>query len=305
VAALEPRIRRLSRELLSAARERDTLDFVESFALPLPMQVIAELLGAPLADYRLFREWSDVMMGLIATLDGGARAERAAHDYAHTTEQMRGYLAELLAARRTAPAGDLISSLAAAEVDGARLSDTEILGFFQLLLLAGHETTTNLLGNAVLCFIEHAPSLERLRADPAFLPAFVEEVLRYRSPVQVAFRVARRDVRSGDHTIEQGSVVLAMIGSANRDPAHFSRPDRFDLDRQPNPHLAFGHGIHFCVGAPLARLEARVALTECLAHAQRFELASAWQPRRALHVHGPAALPLAVTWAATAPSSRD
>jgi cytochrome P450 len=297
VAALEPRIRELSRALLAATREKDEFDFVDGFSLPLPMQVIAELLGAPIADFRLFRRWSDVMMGLIATLDGGPRAERAARDYAQTTDEMQVYLAALLAARRAAPAADLISSLAVAELDGTRLSEPEILGFFQLLLLAGHETTTNLLGNALLSWLEHPGCVERLRADPALVPAFVEEVLRYRSPVQAMFRIALRDVSNGDRTIERGSVVLAMVGAANRDPAHFPEADRFDLTRQPNPHLAFGHGIHFCVGAPLARLEARVALDEYLSHVERFELAGAWRPRHAFHVHGPAALPLRVAWA--------
>jgi cytochrome P450 len=136
-----------------------------------------------------------------------------------------------------------------------------------------------------------------LQTDPALIPAAIEEVLRYRSPVQAVFRVARQEVELQGQTISSGALVLAMIGSANRDPAHFQEPDRFDVRRAPNPHLAFGHGLHFCIGAALARLEARVALTELLARVHRFEHASdaAWEPRQAFHVHGPSRLPLRFT----------
>ena len=165
----------------------------------------------------------------------------------------------------------------------------DILGFFQLLLLAGSETTTNLINSAILCFIENPAELERVRARVELLPSAIEEVLRYRSPLQWVFRVATRDVELHGRVIPAGKVVLGMIGAANRDPTVFADAGRFDVARDPNPHIAFGHGVHFCLGAPLARLEARVGLTEFLGRVRRFELAGdgPWKPRRGLHVHGP------------------
>lgn len=170
----------------------------------------------------------------------------------------------------------------------------EILGFVQLLLIAGQETTTNLLNNAVLCFIRHPDQLARVRAVPELLPSAIEEVLRYRAPVQWMFRFARADVQMHGQTIPAGAMVLPMIGSANHDAAHFADPARFDVARDPNPHLAFGHGIHHCIGAALGRLEARIALADVLERLHDVELASdePWEPRRALHVHGPARLPI-------------
>ena len=174
-------------------------------------------------------------------------------------------------------------------MDGERLAEAEILGFFQLLLLAGHETTTNLIGNAVLSLLENPDQLALLRAVPDLVPSAVEEVLRYRSPVQAMFRVTRREVEMHGQVIPAGKLVLAWIGSANRDAGHFPDAGRFDVARQPNPHVAFGHGIHFCVGAPLARLEGCIALADLLERLAAIELASdePWEPREAFHVHGP------------------
>lgn len=294
VAALEPRIRELARELLGAHVARGEMDLVADFAVPLPLMVIAEMLGAPASDGPLFRRWAEVMLLLAHVVSGAPQAASAIERFVAMHAEMKGYLAELLAARRAHPADDLLTRLLAAEVDGERLSDDEILGFFQLLLLAGHETTTNLIGNAVLSFVEWPDQLARLRAAPELLPSAIEEVLRYRSPVQAALRVTRRDVELGGRTIPAGQVVVAMIGSANRDPKHFGEADRFDVARDPNPHLAFGSGIHFCIGAPLARLEGRVALTELLERAHGLRLGSdePWEPREAFHVHGPSALPI-------------
>jgi cytochrome P450 len=294
VSALEPRIRALSCHLLDALVGRERFDLVGEFSLPLPMMVIAELLGVPIEDWRMFRRWSDVVLGLISSVTGGAQAERDVHTFAAAAAEMRAYLAELLRARRARPSDDLLTRLIAAEVDGERLSDEDVLGFFQLLLVAGHETTTNLLGNAVSCMIEQPEVRDRVSRDDQLVPALVEEVLRYRSPVQAMFRVARREVVISGDVVPAGALVLPIIGAANRDPAQFVAPERFDLDRRPNAHLAFGHGIHFCVGAPLARLEAKIALSEWLARFDEFELDGEWQPRAAFHVHGPSALPLCV-----------
>jgi len=254
--------------------------------------VIAELLGVPPEDWRRFRAWSDVIADLANTLQGGDAAMRAAADFGAVHLEMQGYLAPHLAARRAVGRDDLLSRLVHAEVDGARLTDDELLGFFELLLLAGHETTTNLIDNAVLSLAEHPQQLVRLRAQPELLALAIEEVLRWRSPVQAVFRTTRHAVSLHGETIPAGALVLAMLGSANRDPAQFPDAEAFDVGRTPNAHVAFGHGIHFCVGAPLARLEARIALTELLSAFHSFELASdaPWTPRSAFHVHGPSRL---------------
>jgi cytochrome P450 len=297
VAGLEPRIQELSRGLLDATIERGEMDLVEDFAIPLPMMVIAEMLGIPVADRQQFQRWGGVILDLSLDLIGGEDAAAAIKEYAAATAEMSVYLGGLLAERRATPRDDLLTRLVRAEVDGERLTDHEILGFFQLLLVAGTETTTNLINNAILSFIDHPDQLARLRAAPGLLPSAIEEVLRHRSPVQATFRSTRREVDVLGHVIPAGKLVLPMVGSANRDPAQFRDPDRFDIARDPNPHVAFGHGIHFCLGAPLSRLEARVALTDLLERVQGIELASdqPWAPRKALHIHGPARLPIRFT----------
>jgi cytochrome P450 len=205
---------------------------------------------------------------------------------------MAAYLAEMIAQRRAQPEDDLLTRLVAAEIDGERLTAEEILGFFQLLMVAGQETTTNLINNAVLCLIENPAELKRLQARRDLIPSMIEEVLRYRSPLQWMMRAPKRDVEVFGTLIPAGSLVLPMIGSANRDPKQFRDADRFDITRDPNPHVGFGHGIHFCLGAALSRLESRIALTDILDRLKSFELASdqPWEPRKALHVHGPTQL---------------
>ncbi len=294
VADLEPRIRELSRELLDETIERGEMDLAAEFSVPLPMRVIAELLGIPTAEWPRYKRWSDAILLLANTILGGEEAARSVGEYRAITAEMRAFLPDLIAERRAARQDDLLSRLVAAEVDGERLSQEEILGFVQLLLLGGQETTANLLNNFVLCLIEHPDQRARLEAAPELLPSAIEEVLRFRSPLQWMPRATRREVTVRDRVIPAGKLVLAMIGSANRDPKQFRDPDRFDISRDPNPHMAFGHGIHSCLGAPLARLEARIALTDFLQRVKGFELASdePWEPRKALHVHGPARLPI-------------
>jgi cytochrome P450 len=296
VASLEPRIQELSRELLAPALLRGELDLSEEFAVPLPLMVIAEMFGAPIEDRPRFKRWSDVIMALGYTVSGGEEAARVQTEFAAVSAEMQGYLAGLIEQRRAEPKDDLLTRLIEAEVDGERLTQEELLGFFQLLLSAGHETTTNLINNAILCFIENPDQLARLRAEPGLLPLAIEEVLRYRSPVQAMFRVPKRDVSLHGQVIPAGKLVMPMIGSANRDPLKFHDADRFDITRDPNPHIAFGHGIHFCLGAPLSRLEARIALSTFLEQVRSFKLASdaPWEPRRAIHVHGPTRLPLRI-----------
>ncbi|HEY0603769.1 MAG TPA: cytochrome P450 [Herpetosiphonaceae bacterium] len=292
VAKLEPRIRELARTLLDRWMGHDTLDLVNDFSVPLPLMVIAELLGAPADDWPQFKRWSDVIVALSDTVAGGAAGMEAAGAFRGVHGEMSVYLTDLVEQRRSAPTDDVLSKLIAADVDGERLTEDELLGFFQLLLLAGHETTTNLINNAFLCLGAHPEQQARLRVEPTLLPGAIEEVLRYRSPVQAMFRATRHEVELHGQVIPPRSLVLAMIGSANHDPAQFHDSDRFDITRDPNPHIAFGHGIHFCIGAPLARLESRVALAELLARLPNFERAddSPWEPRKAFHVHGPTRL---------------
>jgi cytochrome P450 len=256
--------------------------------------VIAELLGVPAWEWPRFRRWSDAIMGLIDTLRPGPRAQAAAIAYREAHVEMQRFLALEIASRRIEPRDDLLTRLVEADADGERLSDAEVLSFFELLLLAGHETTTNLIDNAVLALLEHPAQLERLRAEPALVPSAIEEVLRYRSPVQAAFRATRESVGLRGRRIPANQLVLAMIGAANRDPSVFAEPHRFDIARHPNPHVAFGHGIHFCIGAPLARLEGREALPILLERLPelRFATRTAWEPRPAFHVHGPNRLEL-------------
>lgn len=294
IANLEPLIAALSRELIDAHIERGAMDLALDFAMPLPMRVIGDMLGIPAADGARFARWNDAILNMSYTVAGSAESGAMMNEFLAVTAEMGQYLSELLARRRVEPQDDLLTRLASAELDGERLTAQDILGFFQLLLLAGSETTTNLINNAILCLIAHPAELGRVAAHPDLLPGAIEEVLRYRSPLQWMYRLVRRDVELHGRTIPAGQLVLAMIGSANHDPAQFADPERFDITRDPNPHLAFGMGNHFCLGAPLARLEARVALGQLLARMKNLKRADAapWELRRGLHVHGPARLPI-------------
>jgi cytochrome P450 len=273
------------------------MDLAADFAVPLPMRVIAELLGVPAADWPRYKRWSDVILKLANTFSRDQEAAKTFNEYAAVTAEMREFLPDLIARRRAAHQEDLLARLVEAEVNGERLKPAELLGFVQLLLVAGQETTANLINNAVLCFIENPDQLARLRAAPDLLPSAIEEVLRYRSPVQWMPRATRRPVEMHGRVIPAGKLVLPVIGSANRDPKVFRDAGRFDITRDPNPHLAFGHGVHSCLGAPLARLEARIALADFLERVQGFALATdePWEPRAALHVHGPSRLPIRFT----------
>jgi cytochrome P450 len=259
VEALAPRIAEITDALLAPAVPQGAMDLIEELAYPLPVIVIAELLGIPAADRDRFKQWSDVIVS--ETRPAAEEPEHGApDDHATAHHEMTEYFMGMIEERRHRPGDDLISKLLAAQIDGQHLNAVELLGFCALLLVAGNETTTNLIGNAVLSFTENPGTVERLSAGPALLPSAIEEVLRYRSPVQSMYRVTTVDTALGDRHIPAGSPLVAWIGSANRDGDHFPRPDAFDIERSPNRHLAFGQGIHFCLGAPLARLEARIAL---------------------------------------------
>lgn len=256
VAELEPRIRTIIDGLLSDPG--DEMDIIADFAVPLPAIVIAELLGVPPEDHPRFKAWSSELISLIGG-EGGPEVNFARAQTA--IDALMEYLGEIVAKRRREPGDDLISAMLHAQQERDALTDAELLATSNLLLIAGHETTTNLIGNGMLALLRNPDQLERLRADPSLMPSAVEELLRYDSPVQATLRVARKDVEIGDHTISKGAVVVCVIGSANRDPAVFEQPDRLDLGRADNRHLSLGFGVHFCLGAPLARLEGQLALS--------------------------------------------
>jgi cytochrome P450 len=266
VARLSDRITQITQELLDQVRLQGKMDIVSDFAFPLPAKVIAELLGVPSEDWDIFQRWARV-----DSSDPNLTRQEAGRSM---QEEMSDYFSKLLEERRRAPREDLISALSTAEVDGERLSEYELVKFCTLLLAAGQETTKNLIANAIVCFTDYPDSMERLIREPALMPTAIEEVLRYLPPVWFLFRQTRTDVELAGQHIPANQLVLAWTASANRDPAQFPDPDRFDIEREPNRHLAFGHGIHFCVGAPLARLEARIALPmmlEQLRNLQRVE----------------------------------
>ena len=259
VAGLEPRIRALTGELLDGAGPR--FDLVDVLAFPLPVIVIAELLGLPAEDRPLFRSWAD---SLFSQQVGDPRDPDVMQKFTAAMSEITAYLTEACVARRGAGGTDLISALVNTEVDGRILDDEEAANFSMLLLLAGHVTTTVLLGNAVRTLDEHPGVWAELRADPALIPGAIEEVLRFRSPFMQVGRSTRHPVEVGGVEIPADVIVLPWLLSANRDPRAHRDPNRFDIRRglEGGAQLAFGHGVHFCLGAPLARLEGRVALEE-------------------------------------------
>ncbi|WP_230417991.1 cytochrome P450 [Catenulispora pinistramenti] len=262
VAGLGPRIEALCARLLAEVADRDRFDLVESLAYPLPIIVIAELLGIPAEEHLLFQEWASVLFSgdQLGEAPDAADLERALEAIAPTIREMNGYMLQHIRERRAHPGEDLTSKLIAAEVEGVHLEDQQMVGFVALLLVAGHVTTTALLGNAVVTFDRHPGTDAALRADPGLLPTAIEEVLRWLPPFPELGRRVAKPVVLGGHELAVDTMVMTNLGAANRDPSRFAAADVFDVTRNPNPHLTFGHGIHFCFGAPLARLEARIAL---------------------------------------------
>ncbi|WP_242910576.1 cytochrome P450 [Actinomadura terrae] len=267
VADLEPRIAELTNELLDTVADQDRLELVADLAHPLPVTVIAELLGLPESDRGLVMHWGEEMLRVTATslVDKSEEQARAMEATRVLVDDLTAYLGEHVAERRRRPREDLLTRLVEAEVDGERLTTEQIRNLSRALLIAGHLTTTMLLGNTVLCLDAHPRHLARARADGSALPPIIEESLRLLSPSVALRRVTTRDVEIGGVTVPANRLVKAWIAVANRDPRVFPDPEAFDPARDPNPHLAFSRGAHFCLGAPLARLEGRVALGVLLA----------------------------------------
>jgi cytochrome P450 len=265
VKDLEPRIRHIVDELLAQVQPHGSMECMADFALPLPVIVIAEWLGVPPEDHDTFHAWSNHM---VTGFDAVRRSEAHVKHTQEATLALGQYLADLIRRRRQQPRDDLISALTLARDAQDRLTEDELLAMCMVLLIAGHETTVNLLGNGALTLLRHPTQLALLKHHPELLPSAVEEMLRCESPVQRAtFRFTAETFEIGGRTLDKGQQVSAVLGAANRDPAQFPQPDTCDLTRQPNRHLACGRGMHFCLGAPLARTEARIGFARL--HAQR------------------------------------
>jgi pimeloyl-[acyl-carrier protein] synthase len=273
VEAMRPHIQEIVDGLLDRVEGARAMDVIEDLAYPVPVRVICEMLGVPPSDQEVFRHWSaDIARSLDAALfpaDSSivTRGQEAG-------DALREYFRSLIAVRRKHPQPDLLSALIAAEEQGDKLSEAELLSTCVLLLIAGHETTVNLIGNGLLALLQHPVELRALADDPALIQTGVEELLRYDGPVQRTSRMTMADVEIGGKQISKGSVVVAAIGAANRDPAYFPDPERLDIARKDNRHIAFGFGIHFCLGAPLARIEGQVAIGTLLRRMPALKLVS-------------------------------
>jgi pimeloyl-[acyl-carrier protein] synthase len=258
--------------LLDRVQPAGAMDVIADLAYPLPVTVICEMLGVPLTDHESIRDWSaDIARSLdaiglpsdVEIVERGRVARRAIGDY----------FRRLVPRRRADPQNDLLTGLIAAEEQGDKLSEGEVIAMCVLLFIAGHETTVNLIGNGLLALLRHPEQLGRIQRDPALVTGAVEELLRYDSPVQRTARITSADVELGGRTLPAGSMVVAALGAANRDPAQFADPDRLDVNRRDVRHISFGYGIHFCLGAPLARVEGQIALGTLLRRAPRLALA--------------------------------
>ncbi|MFB9586335.1 cytochrome P450 family protein [Streptomyces goshikiensis] len=291
VAGMRPRIQAIADQLLDAVAPAGRADLVADFALPLPVTVISELLGVPLDDRRDFQRWTNRIVTRGAEPPDPAVVNEA---YQH----MRAYVTELVRAKRAAPGDDLLSGLIAARDEEQRLTEDELVAMVFLLLAAGHITTVNLISGGIAMLLTHPAQLDLLRSDPELLPGAIEEFLRYDGPVSPGIaRFAREDVEIAGVTVPRGATVLIGSAIADRDPARFPDPERLDITRQDNAHLAFGHGIHYCLGAPLARLEGQIAIAAALRRLPGLALAVApdeirW---RLGGLRGPESLPVTFT----------
>lgn len=260
IQELYPYIEETVNELLDAVQPTGKVELISEFAFPLPVIVITKMLGIPVDEREQFREWANV---LIRTIDL-SRTEESLDQGGEVAKKLIGYFHSLIEQRRRHPQNDVMSQLIQAEEQGDRLNEDELVAMCILLLIAGHETTMNLIGNGMLSLLQHPQQCEKLRDNPTLISTAIEEILRYESPTQMTVRFATEDVEIGGKVIRKGQQVYILLGAANRDPAAFSNPDQLDITRTPNHHLAFGTGIHFCLGAPLARLEADIAIRTLL-----------------------------------------
>ena len=290
--SLRPHIQQIVDDLLADAAGKGQMDLIEEFAYPLPVRVICEMLGVPVKDHERFKAWGlDIARGLDAIMlppdsEVGQRSVSGRRALAE-------YFRELITERRAAPRDDMLSALIAAEEAGDKLNEEELLATCILLLVAGHETTVNLIGNGTLALLRHPDQRQKLRENPGLIVTAVEELLRFDGPVQRTARIPSEDVTIGGRTIPKGEMVMPFLGAADRDPTQFPDPDRLDITRADNRHIAFGMGIHFCLGAPLARMEGQIAINTLLARLPKLALATDKpQFRQSLTLRGLQALPV-------------
>lgn len=289
VGSLEGRIRAIVDDLLGEVIGQGRMDLMHDLAEPLPAIVIAELLGVPAQDHRQFKEWAAQLVNALGAQGPLSRGPGFDAAFESLTDYLRGVIEQ----RRATPGDDLISAMIAAQEDRAALSDSELLANSFLLLVAGHETTTNLIGNGVVALSRNPAQWQRLLAEPQLLPNAIEELLRFDSPVQATVRVPTEEIALGDRVLAKGTLVACLIGAANRDPAAYPDPDRLDIGRERVQHLSFGFGQHFCLGAGLARLEARIVLGALLERTPKLAMACdevEFRPNPLLR--GPQALPV-------------
>jgi hypothetical protein len=293
IARMEPDVVALVDRLLDGMAGRRSVDLIDDFAAAIPVEVIGNLLGVPKVDRGPLRAWSLAILSALEPAPDAGVLERGNRAVSEFCDYLRGLVAE----RRRQPGdfeSDVLTRLIRGEPDGERLTETELLHNCVFLLNAGHETTTNTIGNGMHALLTHRGELERLAADPGLMPTAVEEVLRYESPLQLNNRVTTAPMEIGGHTFPEGTFLTLGVGAANRDPAQFPDPDRLDVGRKPNRHVAFGHGDHACAGMNVARMEARVAFGRLLARFPRIDLAGEPERDRRVRFRGFRHLPVTV-----------
>ena len=304
IARLEPHIENVANETLNQVIEKGRMDLIDDLAYPLPVTIIAELLGVPIEDRDLFRGWADRIVS--STGDDMNDDHGTAKNIAQIVDEMDSYFSTIVEERIRSPREDLITNLIKAQADGRHLSKDEILTFCRLLLLAGHVTTVNLIGNTILSLLQNPHEFKLLQDDYNLIGSTIEETLRYRSPVQAVARIVTKETNLGGQKIQSGQRIIPWLGSANHDESIFPDPERFDIGRSNSAtyhhgHVGFGHGIHFCLGAPLARLEGQVVLRVILQRLQDLTLDTddskkndkdSLTPLQSVFFHGVAHLPL-------------
>lgn len=278
IERMRPRIAELVTDLLDTIEGMSEWDIMSTVATPLPGIVICEMLGVPAVDQPWIKRWANDYAAWLGAVGSDVETRQRA---TRSMSEMGEYVRHEAARRRSEPRDDLLTALVHAEEAGDRLSEQELVSTMLLLLFAGNETTTNLIGNGMLTLLRQREAFEQLRADPSLIRTAVEELLRFESPVQYTSRVVLEPIEIGDERIDAGQFIIPIIGAANRDPEHFSNPDTLDLTRRPNRHIAFAHGLHFCLGAPLARAESQIAIQSMVERFPTLELADAeadWSP---------------------------